>query len=102
MMTEDDAYEFSKIDADLDSYLLESIAKFTNGSWDIDSDYDQFFNTLIDLGAKDALAIMDRSVKAWRKRGGTYEFIMGRADIDWSQVELRTEKGIEFMDPALR
>ena len=102
MMTEDDAYEFSKINADLDSYLLESIAKFTNGTWDIEADYDKFYNTLIDLKAEEALVIMDRSVKAWQQRGGKYEFTMGRAEIDWSQIELRTEKGIEFMDPSLK
>jgi len=103
MMTEDDADEYATIMADLQTYLLESVAKFTTGEWDVDEDYAQFVDQCRNLGAERALELQSKAVQAWQARGGVpYEFTLGRANVDWSKIPLLTEKGIELMDPALK
>ena len=103
MMTEDDADEYATIMADLQTYLLESVAKFTTGEWNVDEDYAQFVAQCRTLGAERALELQSKAVKAWQARGGVpYEFTLGRANVDWSKIPLLTQKGIELMDPALK
>ncbi|NMA95778.1 MAG: extracellular solute-binding protein [Clostridiales bacterium] len=104
MMTEEAADEYSDIMADLQTYILESVAKFTTGDWDVDADYDQFVETCKTHGAERALELLDEAVKAWQARGDVpYEFTLGRANIDyWDKIPLKTEKGIECMDPSLK
>ncbi len=103
MMTVDDADEYATIMADLQTYLLESVAKFTTGEWDIDTQYDAFVEECRVLGAERALELQDIAIKAWQERGGVpYEFTLQRAEIDWSKIPFLSERGIEYMDPSLR
>lgn len=103
MMKEEDAAEYATIMADLQTHLLESIAQFTTGKMDIDKDYAKFVKTCRDLGGERALELQDKAIKAWQARGGVpYKFTLTRADIDWSNLPLQSEKGIELMDPALK
>lgn len=104
MMDPDDADEYADIMADLKTYVLESVAKFTTGEWDVDKDYDQFVKACRDLKAARALELQEKAIKAWQARGGVpYKFTLKRAEIDyWSKIPLATEKGIEMMDPALK
>jgi putative aldouronate transport system substrate-binding protein len=104
MMEPDDAEEYADIMADLQTHILESVAKFTTGAWDVDKDYDQFVQTCRELKAERALELQDKAIKAWQARGGVpYEFTLRRAEIDyWSKIPLVTEKGVELMDPALK
>jgi putative aldouronate transport system substrate-binding protein len=104
MMDTDSADEYADIMADLQTYLLESVAKFTTGEWDIDADYAQFVQTCRDLKAERALELLTDAVKAWQNRGGVpYEYTLQRAQIDyWSEIPLATEKGLELMDPSLK
>lgn len=103
MMVQADAEEFANIMADLKTYLLETIAKFTTGKLDIDKDYAKFVQTCRDLRAERALGLQDKAVKAWQARGGVpYKFTLSRAEIDWSKIPLLTQKGVDKMDPALK
>jgi len=102
MMNEDDADEYATIMADLQTYLLESVAKFTTGEWDVQEDYAQFVEGCRTLGAQRALELQDKAIKAWQNRGEPYQFTLKRADIDWSKIPLKTEKGIELMDADLK
>lgn len=103
MMVEEDAAEFATIMADLKTYLLESIAQFTTGKMDIDADYAKFLQTCRDLNAERALELQDKAIKAWQARGGVpYKFTLTRAEIDWSNLPLLSEKGLELMDPSLK
>jgi len=102
MMNEDDAYEYATIMADLRTYILESVAKFTTGEWDIEADYEQFVSTCRTLGAEKALELQIKAVTAWQNRGEPYKYTLKRAVIDWSKIPLKTEKGIELMDPDLK
>ena len=104
MMEPDDAAEYADIMADLQTYVLESVAKFTTGEWDVDKNYDEFYNTCKSLGGDRALELQRKAVTAWQQRGGVpYQFTMGRAKIDyWDKIPLVTQKGVELMDPALK
>ena len=103
MMSEADADEYADIMADLQTYILESVAKFTTGEWDVDKEYSQFVEQCRVLGAERALELQDKAIKNWQSRGGVpYQFTLKRAQIDWSKIPLKTEKGIELMDPDLR
>ncbi|MDW7658521.1 MAG: extracellular solute-binding protein [Bacillota bacterium] len=103
MMSEVDADEYADIMADLQTYILESVAKFTTGEWVIDEQFDAFVAQCKVLGAERALELQDKAIKNWQNRGGVpYEYTLGRAQIDWSKIPLKTEKGIELMDPDLR
>ena len=103
MMSEADADEYADIMADLQTYILESVAKFTTGEWSVDANFDDFVAQCRVLGAERALELQDKAIKNWQARGGEpYAYTLGRAEIDWSKIPLKTEKGIELMDPDLR
>ena len=104
MMEPGDAEEYADIMADLQTYVLESVAKFTTGEWDIDANYDEFYDTCKKLGGDRALELQQKAVSAWQQRGGVpYRFTLERAVIDyWDKIPLATEKGLELMDPALK
>jgi putative aldouronate transport system substrate-binding protein len=104
MMEPGDAEEYADIMADLQTYVLESVAKFTTGEWDIDADYGVFQDTCKRLGGERALELQTKAVKAWQARGDApYKFTMERAVIDyWDKIPLVTNKGADLMDPALK
>jgi len=104
MMEPDDAEEYADIMADLHTYVLESVAKFTTAEWDVEGNYGAFVDTCRKLGGERALELQRKAVKAWQARGGVpYKFTMERAVIDyWDKIPLVTQKGVELMDPALK
>ena len=67
MMTEEDADEYADIMADLHTYVLESVAKFTTGEWDIDKNYDEFVNTCRDLGSDPNEVVRTSGIMIWFK-----------------------------------
>mgnify|MGYP003784280577 FL=1 len=74
MMTEEDADEYADIMADLHTYVLESVAKFTTGEWDIDKNYDEFVNTCRDLGSDPNEVVRTSGIMIWFKGLDLYAY----------------------------
>ncbi len=63
---EKDINEISKIKADLDTFMNESIAKFVTGAYNLDADYDKFQADLKTIGVDNYVSLTQKTLDAWK------------------------------------
>ncbi len=51
--------EYAALNADINTYITESIAKFIRGEWTIDANYEEFVGTLRSMGIDDLIGVMN-------------------------------------------
>jgi hypothetical protein len=100
-MDEEDAQEFADIMADLKTYVDTESAKFIEGQLSIEEDFDKFQADVKRLNYERALELQRKAVRQWQQRGGSYEYNMARADIDWSNLPMLSDRGAELVDPSM-
>ena len=66
--TDEENAVFSRIMADLNTYVNESIPMFIMGDWNTDGDFDAFITQLKDMGIEEAIEIKDAQFARWNSR----------------------------------
>ena len=101
LMSDEDAQEFADIMADLQTYVDTESSRFVEGLASIEDGFEEFQQTVRDMGAERATELMQKAVEQWQQRGGPYVYNMERADIDWSNLPMQSDKGAEFVNPSM-
>lgn len=104
LKNKEDSDEYSELAGDLKTYMDEYIDMFVQGQLDIDSNYDEFVESLKGLGAERLLELNQKAVKAWQQRGGfEYKYVENRANITtWKSLPYINQKGIEYVDESIK
>lgn len=66
--TSEEASEFAKIDAEVSTYMEENSVKFITGVLDIDKEWDNYVQSLKDLGVEKAIAIKQAALDRFNER----------------------------------
>lgn len=66
--TSEEASEFAKIDAEVSTYMEENSVKFITGVLDIDKEWDNYVQSLKELGVEKAIAIKQAALDRFNER----------------------------------